>query len=49
MDFIKDYNLGLESSSFQSLPAEFIQQAGNTCCASVITTHKVGSAALNVV
>ncbi len=37
VDFIKDCELGLESPSFQSLPAEFIQQAGNTCCASVIT------------
>ncbi len=49
LDFIKDYELGLESPSFQSLPAEFIQQAGNTCCASVITTHKAGSAVLNFV
>ncbi len=30
VDFRKDYELGLEFPSFQSLPAEFIQQAGNT-------------------
>ncbi len=48
VDFIKDCELGLESLLFQSLPAEFIQQVGNTCCASVITTHKVDSAVLNV-
>ncbi len=48
VDFIKDYEYGLECTPFQSLPAEFIQQAGNTCCSSVITTHKAGCAALNV-
>ncbi len=43
VDFIKDPELGLLSLSFQSLPAEFIQQTGNTYCVCVITTHKVGS------
>ncbi len=42
VDFIKDCELGLESPSFQSLPAEFIQHASNTCCASVITRHERG-------
>ncbi len=44
VDFKKDCELGLESPSFQSLPAEFIQQAGNTCC---VCDHHTQSGHLN--
>ncbi len=41
MEFIEDCQLGVESPSFQCVPAEFIQQAGVTCCASVVTKKEI--------